>query len=272
MTNTAYNFRHTKLSFFNNCQPFNASLIHVVSKISGHTSRQSFVNQNEKRSHKAYFRQWVASEFKRKITVNNKHLNYAIFYSQVTLYIYLTRCQFNNCWVFIVYESRNHNKCWKWPALASVHERTRPLQSFQGAGTFESGLTGIKKCVGEVPVRCQMELNAVRVLSLFTVKNLKNCGQKILGLYLENEVLADIHWYESFPLFGIRVLTAEVLPSISDTPCIFSMYACVCIRTYDVRRYVYVCTYLCIYVCMYVRTYVCMHAYIYVYSCVCVCT
>jgi len=68
-----------------------------------------------------------------------------------------------------------------------------PLQSFQGAGTFENGLTGIKKCVGEVSVRCQLELNAVRVLSFFTVTNLKNCGQKIIGLYLENEVLADIH-------------------------------------------------------------------------------
>jgi len=66
-------------------------------------------------------------------------------------------------------------------------------QSFQGAGTFKNELTGIKKCVGEVSVRCQLELNAVWVLNLFTVKNLKNCGQKILGLYLENEVLADIH-------------------------------------------------------------------------------
>lgn len=36
MTNTAYNFSHTKLGLFNNCQPFNASLIHVVSKIPGH--------------------------------------------------------------------------------------------------------------------------------------------------------------------------------------------------------------------------------------------
>jgi hypothetical protein len=42
-------------------------------------------------------------------------------------------------------------------------------------------------------VRCQLELNAVRVLGLFTVKNLKNCGQKVLGLYLENAVLADMH-------------------------------------------------------------------------------
>jgi hypothetical protein len=47
-------------------------------------------------------------------------------------------------------------------------------QSFQGAGTFENDLTGIKKCDGEVSVRSQLELNAVRVLSLFTVKNLKN--------------------------------------------------------------------------------------------------
>jgi len=93
-------------------------------------------------------------------------------------------------------------------------------QSFQGAGTFENDLTDIKKCVGEVSVRCQLELNAVRGLSLFTVKYLKNCGQQVLGLHLENEVLADIHWYERFPLFGVRVLTAEVLPSISDTPCI----------------------------------------------------
>jgi len=34
-----------------------------------------------------------------------------MFYSQMTLHIYLTRCQFKNCWVFIVYESTNHNKC-----------------------------------------------------------------------------------------------------------------------------------------------------------------
>lgn len=67
-------------------------------------------------------------------------------------------------------------------------------QSFQGAaGTFENDLTGIKRCAGEVSVLCQVELNAVRVLSLFTAKNLKNCGQEVLGLYLDNEVLADIH-------------------------------------------------------------------------------
>jgi hypothetical protein len=119
-----------------------------------------------------------------------------------------------------------------------------------------------------VPVRCQLELNAVRVLSLFTVKNLKNCGQKALGLYLENDVLADIHCKERFPLSGVRVLTAEVLPSISDTPCIFvyvRMCMCVCIRMH-VRTCVcmYVCMYLRMYVCMHVRTYVRMHVCMYV--------
>jgi hypothetical protein len=56
MTNTGHNFRHIKLRLFHNCQPFNASLIHV-SKIPGQTSRESFAKQNEKRSHKEHFRQ-----------------------------------------------------------------------------------------------------------------------------------------------------------------------------------------------------------------------
>jgi hypothetical protein len=149
-------------------------------------------------------------------------------------------------------------------APQSVHAWTRQVTVCRSLSKVLVRLRMTWQASKSALVRCQLVVSWSGMqygLSLFTVAYLKNCGQQVLGLYLENEVLADIHtyihtyihWYERCPLFGVRVLTAEVLPSISDTPCIF-VYVRICVC-------VWVCTYVCI---MYVRTYVCM----YVYACV----
>jgi hypothetical protein len=145
-----------------------------------------------------------------------------------------------------------------------------------------------------VSVRSQLELNAVRVLSLFTVKNLKNWGQKVLGCASKTKC-----WWTHKNIFPCLVLGCSLLKfyqalQITLHNCLCT-HVCLCVCTYVrvcVCMYVgmYVCTYyvrMCVY--MYVRTYVCMHSYTYVcmylcmyvrtyvcmyvctYMCVCVC-
>ena len=128
-------------------------------------------------------------------------------------------------------------------------------QSFQGAGTSENDLTGIKKCVGEVSVRCQLELITVRVLSIFTVKNLKNWVQKVLGCTSKTKCWRTYTVKNVFPCLALGCSLMKFYRAFQIHPVYLSMYACVC---------VYTCVYVCMYVCTtYVRTYVCV--------CVCVC-
>jgi hypothetical protein len=50
-------------------------------------------------------------------------------------------------------------------------------------------------------------------------KNLMVWGWVNVGVYLRNQVFADIYWYECFSLFWCGELTSEVCPTISYTLC-----------------------------------------------------
>lgn len=69
----------------------------------------------------------------------------------------------------------------------------------------------------DVSLDFHLHLNTLGLLSVPTGKNRKDFGQKGVGLYLENQVFADIKLYEMFCCGGI---TADNFRSILDTPCI----------------------------------------------------
>ena len=76
-----------------------------------------------------------------------------------------------------------------------------------------------KKCVGEVCLYFQLELNTLGILSAPTDKNTENWCRTKVGALLRKP-FAEIHWYELFSPFWCGELTPEVCPSILDTPCI----------------------------------------------------
>jgi hypothetical protein len=60
----------------------------------------------------------------------------------------------------------------------SDHRTSRP---FEGSGAAAKGLTGVKKCVGQVPLNFQLRLNTIGLQSFPTDINLKDGGQENVG-------------------------------------------------------------------------------------------
>ena len=85
-------------------------------------------------------------EFNCNITFNNKFLNYAIFYSQVTQHIYITCFLFNRRWVLAVHQVTFHKKQkQKKTAQNVLHLNIMyAWHSCKVPGAVANGLTGIK--------------------------------------------------------------------------------------------------------------------------------
>lgn len=142
-------------------------------------------------------------------------------HSTLTHYTYKTRSQFSNCRLLIVYQDILHNKCQKNYPAETVRAWTRLIMDYRSLSKVTGLLQMVwqtQKCLGEVSLYFQMELNMLGVLSVPTNKNLKgwcrlNSGAvpKCLRTYVD---------MNSFPAFGVGNLPLKYCPSILDTLCI----------------------------------------------------
>lgn len=151
-----------------------------MSKMLEHTLRTSYSHKNEEKLHI----NTSANDFLKfnwKITLKNKSLKYIILYMQLTSFIYTSLSQFNNCWVFMLYQVAVHIKFSNCPPLewtwTHVDTPRHIIPQFQGSWGFYEKFDRHIKCVSKAPLHLRLVLNTLGTLNISTNKNLKKWGQ-----------------------------------------------------------------------------------------------
>ena len=102
-----------------------------------------------------------------------------IFYLPLTQCVYNKRFQFNNYWLCIVYRVTAHNKCSKCSPADWTHALAR-LMRYHTLSKVQGRMRMVwqaQKCVAEVFLRFQLELNTLRFLSVPIHKYIDGWGR-----------------------------------------------------------------------------------------------
>ena len=189
-----------------------------VPKTYGHTSRVSS-HENSKK----YV--WVVFEFSRNISFNNKYLNFVIYYWQITQYVCSTHVP---NWIsveFTLYiksqfttdaQNVSHlNQC------THGHVWSCTVALLQKAGGGGEWFDTHEKCVGEVSLHFQLELNTLEVLNVVRDKNTKHWGQANV-VAVPRKLLVRWHVLMWTLIVLLRELSPEVRSSILGTHSLLS--------------------------------------------------
>lgn len=112
-----------------------------------------------------------------------------VFHLQPTKYIYNTRLQFNGCWVRTVCQVTILNHYSKCPPTQSVHALSRLSRQCHTPSKVPRRLRMVwqaSKCVAEVSLHFQVQLQTFYFFSIPKDKNLKDWVPHSVGLNLDN--------------------------------------------------------------------------------------
>jgi hypothetical protein len=115
--------------------------------------------------------------------VENKYQKNTVFFLQLKSYSYNKRSIINNRWVLIVCQATAHNRCSKCPPSVSTHTVTRLIMDCRTLSKSQRRLQVVwqaPKCVREVSVYFQLEVNAFRLLSVTPKEPVKIWGQEVV--------------------------------------------------------------------------------------------
>jgi hypothetical protein len=160
--------------------------------------------------------EWVFEFDRLHTTINTLSMYYVTYNWHDTFKVHIPNLLGSSC--FSRHSSRQMLKMASSLCThAHIHSRTvAPFRKFQGLCEW---FEGHKKCVGEVCLYYQLDLNTLGILRAPTNKNTKSwCRTNVGALF--RKPFAEIHWYQLFPPFWCGELTPEVCLSILDTPCI----------------------------------------------------